>query len=702
MKRDFLIEDFKKLIECVCIQENIVMSLIDINTQESSIVQIGEETEFAVYNHDEEIKNAIYAKVVGENKEQLLEKLSLKNIVNELEKKDTFNCQYKVKIGDDIARIEFSAMYFDRENGMISANIREVTNKGQHNDTKNKIDGMCRLTVDREYGFFSYIYSDGGDYELYAINPLFEQFDKGGNHDETIIGQFGGLINVEKYDEYVEHLMLSEIKKQLEETDKYLYRVQLNLEDKLSWYEFSVSYADSTKRNMVLACRSIQNIVEYEGIREKIKSIYEDEIRYDKVTGLLNYEYFQELMINMVEAEPEEKYYIINCDISNFKDVNKVLGSKKGNEILNEFGQILSMCCAEEEECIVGRIHADNFIKVFRYNDKIKDREYCFDQIVKYISNIQAPHVNLDIKVAAGVSIINNGVSELEMALEYSNVARKIAKTFNESKLVLYNDELAAQIAKQETMEANIKKALQNKKFIFYLQPKVNIINNTIIGAEALSRWIDEDGNMLNPGQFIPIMEKNGSIVKLDFIIYEKVCVYLKDRIDNNLPVFPISLNVSRANLEKEDFAEEVHSLISGYNIAPRLIEFELTESIFRILSIDDIEILKRFQNWGYTVSIDDFGSGYSSLYLLTKVKFDVLKLDKTFIDDYMKDNSKIVISNFVRMAKDLGMVSLCEGVEDVEQVEFLKNIGCDVVQGFYYSRPIPPEEFDQEMKAYF
>ena len=221
---------------------------------------------------------------------------------------------------------------------------------------------------------------------------------------------------------------------------------------------------------------------------------------------------------------------------------------------------------------------------------------------------------------------------------------------------------------------------------------------NRIEGAEALIRWCKEDGNIIYPNDFIPVFEKNKSVTLLDYYVYDEVCKYIRHRLDNNLPVVRISVNVSRVHLYSiDDIIDYIKGLLTRYDIPPEYLEFELTETSFTDKVDDTISLMQRLRKLGVKVSMDDFGSGYSSLNVLTKLPLDVLKLDKEFMRDFETDSEeKIVIPSLIDMAKKLNLDVVCEGVETDKQVEFLREVGCDYVQGFYYSKPIPQEEFDE------
>lgn len=253
------------------------------------------------------------------------------------------------------------------------------------------------------------------------------------------------------------------------------------------------------------------------------------------------------------------------------------------------------------------------------------------------------------------------------------------------------------QMIRKVEIENNMESALLNNEFTFYLQPKYAPNGQVMLGAEALVRWLEPSGNLIMPGEFIPIFEQNGFILKMDEYIFESVCKFLYQRIIENLPNVPISINISRLHLYQDDFIECYSKIKNKYSLPDKLVELEITENIL----LDNIEkirnIIIELQNNGFTCSIDDFGSGYSSLNSLKDLPFEVIKLDRLFlINSYDIQRSQEIIKAIVEMAKTINIKTVAEGVETPSQLEFLKMIDCDMIQGYIFSKPRPIKEFEQ------
>ena len=276
------------------------------------------------------------------------------------------------------------------------------------------------------------------------------------------------------------------------------------------------------------------------------------------------------------------------------------------------------------------------------------------------------------------------------------NLALKFSKAHSIAICSVYKAEMREELNRTIEIAGDAMRALKNSEFKVFFQPKVSISHNKIVGAEALVRWIKPNGAIVTPDSFVPFLEKNGYIVNIDFFVYEEVCKYLRRRIDSGMTVVPISVNVSRIHMLKNDFISHLVEIVRRYRIAPELIELELTESVFIANEEDAIRTLGLLRERGFKVSIDDFGSGYSSLSLLKRMPVDVLKIDKGFFSgEHIQQKESILLSSVIDMADKMDIDIICEGVETEEQVDFLKHTNCDTAQGFFYAKPVPIADFE-------
>ncbi len=417
----------------------------------------------------------------------------------------------------------------------------------------------------------------------------------------------------------------------------------------------------------------------------------------DKVTGLGNYEKMMIDIKPLFESknqsdQNQNKYGIVALDMVKFKNLNETYGYSTGNQVLEVMAKSIANECGEDEYC--ARAGGDQFVMVWksRNTEELTKRA---EQLAEWISReIQKLNSEYKARITAGVYFIQDD-KDPYFAIDKANMARKSVRDSRSRNVAVYDIHMHRRALQEREIETIMYQSLADGEFQLYLQPRVVIGTGEIVAAEALVRWQRKSGEMIYPDTFIPVFEANGFIREMDFYIYEKVCQMLKERLENQQPVVPISVNVSRAHLVGGDFLSHLNALVRKYEIPEDYLELELTESLL----VDDptrmIDTVNQLKENHYKVSIDDFGSGYSSLNILKQLRFDVLKIDKEFLRiEGVKPEDKIILENVIHMAKELQMQVLVEGVEVKEQQTMLTQMGCDFAQGYYFSRPIPMVDF--------
>lgn len=425
----------------------------------------------------------------------------------------------------------------------------------------------------------------------------------------------------------------------------------------------------------------------------------------DALTGLDSYEVFLGKLQKEIDTMGDDKIGIIYTDIKHFKYINDTYGYKVGDSLLKEFVDELMQ--GGEYILCSSRVYSDNFVaanrikKGTRTNEEFREMIYQINR--DWEAKFREKYLNSRLQFCTGISIIDKDSrsKDAETAVSNANLARKVAKEMESDCCVLFDQSMMEGIRREVEITSNIPRALEKKEFQVYFQPKMDTDTLDLIGAEALVRWKKPDGRFIYPDEFIPLIERSGQIVDVDYYVYREVFRFLAERIKNGKKVVPISLNVSRMHLNRTDFLTYVESLLEEFQIPCSLIEFELTESIYLDNTEAALELIKGLHNMGIKVSMDDFGSGYSSLNLLSKLPIDIIKLDKVFLKEgEMQESDRIIISCVVDMAKKLHITSLCEGVETQEQSDYLKKVGCQMQQGFFFSRPVPQEDFENIMEG--
>lgn len=425
----------------------------------------------------------------------------------------------------------------------------------------------------------------------------------------------------------------------------------------------------------------------------------------DALTGLDSYEVFLGKLQKEIDTMGDDKIGIIYTDIKHFKYINDTYGYKVGDSLLKEF--VDELMHGGDYILCASRVYSDNFVAANRIKNGTRSNEE-FREIIYRINRdweakFREKYLNSRLQFCTGISIIDKDSrsKDAETAVSNANLARKVAKEMENDCCVLFDQSMMEGIKREVEITSCIPRALERKEFQVYFQPKMDTNTLDLIGAEALVRWKKPDGRFIYPDEFIPLIERSGQIVDVDYYVYREVFHFLAERLKEGKKVVPISLNVSRMHLNRTDFIEYVEALLEEFRIPCSLIEFELTESIYLDNTERALELIKGLHKLGIKVSMDDFGSGYSSLNLLSKLPIDIIKLDKVFLKEgEMQESDRIIISCVVDMAKKLHIASLCEGVETQEQSDYLKKVGCQMQQGFYFSRPVPREDFEEIMEG--
>lgn len=427
-------------------------------------------------------------------------------------------------------------------------------------------------------------------------------------------------------------------------------------------------------------------------------------LNYDALTGLPVYNHFVTLAEKYIEENTKKDLYCVYSDFSNFQYLNEIFGYEAGDGVLREYAEALKT--DYKKGVLFCRVTSDHFLGLVR-GENVEDawRSY-WEFTCRFTERMNKFYGQCNLIISTGFYEIKDEDATVAVIMDNANEARKKCKEQRVATAIfIYTDEVKQEVENAKAMMASIVNAYNNNEFRAYLQPKVSLKTGEIVGAEALVRWIKPDGTIIMPSQFVPVSEKNGFITKIDFTVLDCVMQYLKEAIDTGERVVPISVNFSRRHNEFEGFVPSVCKWLQRYSVPSGLLEAELTESVFSSdlnrLSMNIEELRER----GVEVSVDDFGSGYSSLNLLSHVSVDTIKLDRLFLVDTLNtakgENALTIIKYLIRMLKRLGFKVLAEGVETKEQVEMLKKADCDIAQGFYFSKPMPIPEFREFLKNY-
>lgn len=389
----------------------------------------------------------------------------------------------------------------------------------------------------------------------------------------------------------------------------------------------------------------------------------------------------------MIKRHPDEEIAFIQFDVERFKLINEKYGVEAGDDLLDFLYNTLGLICGEEQP--YARLTADVFmvITAFKSDTELLD-------FIHHLESMLTGFRDMEYRLIFGVAIVEDRTLHTRRYGDNAAIARQSIKGNALNNIGFFNGRMKSDLHKKQSIEDDMMNALLGNQFVMYLQPKFSISSKRIIGAEALARWIHPEKGMISPADFIPVFEENGFILKLDQIIWESACKKIREWIDKGIEPVPISVNISREYIHSFDVVGEMLHLVKKYDIPIKLLELEITETT-DAEGVSDV--VQKMKDAGFTMLMDDFGSGYSSLNMLQKTQFDVLKIDRGFLSEFMESSrGRKIISHTISMSHDIGLDIIAEGVETPEQARFLSDCGCDSAQGFYYSRPITQEEFDK------
>lgn len=408
-------------------------------------------------------------------------------------------------------------------------------------------------------------------------------------------------------------------------------------------------------------------------------------------TGLLNSKAFCTKMEEMLKNSGSERYALILFDVEQFKSVNEFYGVEFADDVIRFIAYNLKSMFINEK-CIATCFLSDYFGIFTNY--------FCKEELIKNIEDLNSKityYKNIKLKYAYGIYEINDKLMQARFICDYANMARKAVKGNHINRISFYNENMINRIIEDINIENDMERALNEREFSMYLQPKYNMQNGKIVGAEALVRWEHPIKGIIGPYKFIPLFEKNGFIMKLDAFMWEEACRAIKRWSDAGIPAIPISVNVSRMNVSDPNLVKIIDGLIEKYGIEKKYLELEITETVYYEDQVSLMKILSELKQSGYTLLMDDFGSGFSSLSMLENTPFDVLKIDRSFFNENsITDKGKKIIRHTICLSNDIGLNIVAEGVETKEQVDYLLQCGCFIAQGYYYSKPISISEFEK------
>lgn len=412
---------------------------------------------------------------------------------------------------------------------------------------------------------------------------------------------------------------------------------------------------------------------------------------HDGLMGIYNkYGFYRQARKNL-EQYPDEKYLMVCSNFGDFKLLNGLYGMTKGNELLMRVGAMLRKRFGGDPRTAYGRIRADRF--ALMVPEEIFDPD-AFQKAIETLMH-SLREIRFDLQITIGICRIEDALTPISVLCDRAFLAASMLKGQESNGYVWYSDNMMSNRIRDRAILSRFEDAMKNDEVQIFLQAQVDAKTHRVLGAEALSRWIRGDGQIIPPSLFVPILEEHGKIWQLDYFVWREACRLLKSWQGTELADRYISVNISVKDMYYLDLYEIFTDLVEEFEIPPAKLELEITETVFMDKPKEAISLIRRLKEYGFAVAIDDFGSGYSSLSFLKDIQADILKIDMGFLrKTEHQERSRIILKSVVSLARELGMPTVVEGVENIQQVRDLTQMGCDIFQGFYFSQPIPVAEY--------
>ena len=423
-------------------------------------------------------------------------------------------------------------------------------------------------------------------------------------------------------------------------------------------------------------------------IRLRETSALIHQIQYDRLTGVYSKEYFYQQVRDILFRNPDVKYDILCSDIENFKLINDAFGMAAGDRLLRQVAKLCTQRLGDHGIC--GRLSADQFACLLEHRE-----DYANEMFTQSDSRINDDFGDQNVIMKYGIYTVEDREVSVEQMCDRALLAAHSIKGQYGKHFTLYDDKLRGTLLRRQAITDGMETALATGQFEVYLQPKYQIRDGQLAGAEALVRWNHPEWGLQPPGEFIPIFERNGFITKLDQYVWERACALLQEWDQKGYPRINISVNVSRMDIYNVNLADVLTGLVQKHGLSPSRLHLEITESAYTDTSRQLIDTLGSLRKLGFIIEMDDFGSGYSSLNMLTEMPVDVLKLDMKFIQtEITRPAGQGILRFIVDLARWMKLSVVAEGVETREQLERLQNDGCDYAQGYYFAKPMPVKNF--------
>lgn len=418
----------------------------------------------------------------------------------------------------------------------------------------------------------------------------------------------------------------------------------------------------------------------------------------DKLTGLLLFDSFLDYANRyLAQCNDTDHILIVSTDFSKFKYINRIYGFVSGDSLIRNLAEVFM----GREACIAAcRPYSDHIIGLFNLKDKpIEECVECIRALQhRFVLDNKMNYSKASIHLNTGIYEIEDRTEEITSAIDKANIARRSVKGNYSVPCAVYTKELQNRKEIDEKIIPLFEKAIEEKSILVYFQPKVSVKEGCVVGAEALTRLCNEDGEIISPDQFIPVLENSGKILELDWYVMRFVFDKIRKWIDAGKNPQKVSINLSKIHFYYDTLVDDIIDEFESHQISPEYIEFEITESVFFEEAELIISKIERLREYGFKVSVDDFGAGYSSLNLIGILPVDIIKLDKSFVKNSLGNKKgKDIIKGLISILNEIEMDIVCEGIETKEEERIVYEFGCDSMQGYLYDKPIPIADYEKK-----
>lgn len=549
---------------------------------------------------------------------------------------------------------------------------------------------------------YTYIIQRDGSKVVDSVNPtsfqnmtnIFTSMDEADKRNATVIRELKRILERSQTGYVIFYNKIG----------KYMYVTPLEINDWFLIDVVPVDFMESTSNYIIhrtylicgilaVICVAIAILIFQEERRKKQQM--QNLLYVDELTGGNTLAKFK-VEVGAKIKEGHDNAAFVVMDLDDFKLINELFGYDEGNKVLCYIYEIIKHACKKRE--LVGRGLADHFVMLLYYEKKkeIEDRILALNEEIQHC--FMPKSMDYILHPVFGIYYADRYDENVESILDCATLAHNYVKQERNGIYKVYADIMKDRVVQKKQLSDQIEHAYENHEFVAFYQPKYDSKTQRLAGAEALVRWRKPNGQMISPGLFIPHAEESGFVRKLDEYVFREVCFAQKRWMEKGLPIVPISVNISRRLLETPEFIDEYKQILDESGVPIEYIQLEITESAVLDKQDELINIMEKLHQIGFVILMDDFGTGYSSLMMLKSVPVDVMKLDKSFVDDYDDFRGEQIIRRVMQMAQDLSIEVTAEGVETKDQYEFLKSIDCNTIQGYYFARPMPEEEFEECM----